>query len=53
MEWKVIEEMAKYIEDNCLDNNICNKKNCFADEYVDGHCQKCINCIKDYFLRMC
>lgn len=45
---KVIEEMAKYIEDNALDD-ICNIKGCYADKYVKGHCQKCIKCIIEHF----
>lgn len=44
----IIIKMAKYIEDNALDD-ICVKQDCYADKYVKGHCQKCINCIIDYF----
>lgn len=49
---KVIYEMAKYIEDS-LGEDICNKKNCCADKYVNGHCEKCLNCIIDHFKARC
>ena len=45
---KMIELMAEYLEDK-LTYDICNKENCYADEYINGHCQKCLNCIKQYF----
>ena len=45
---KMIELMAEYLEDELTDD-ICNKENCYADEYINGHCQKCLNCIKQYF----
>lgn len=51
---KVIDEMAKYMEDGREIGEIeefCNKKDCYADEYINGHCQKCLNCIKQYFIR--
>lgn len=49
---KMIQEMAKYIEDT-VEDDICNKENCFADKYENGHCQKCVNCIIDYFRKRC
>ena len=45
---KIIELMAEHIEDNLTDD-ICNKEPCYADEYINGHCQKCLECIKQYF----
>ena len=45
---KVITKMAEYIEENALDD-ICTKKDCYADKYVKGHCQKCIKCIIEHF----
>lgn len=45
---KIIELMAEHIEDNLTDD-ICNKENCYANEYINGHCQKCLECIKQYF----
>ena len=45
---KLIELMVEYLEDELTDD-ICNKENCYADEYINGHCQKCLNCIKQYF----
>lgn len=45
---KIIVKMAEYLEDNLTDE-LCYKDNCYADEYKDGHCQKCVNCIKEYF----
>lgn len=45
---KMIELMTEYLEDELTDD-ICNKENCYADEYINGHCQKCLNCIKQYF----
>lgn len=49
---KIIQEMAEYIEDT-VEDDICNKENCFADKYENGHCQKCVNCIIDYFRNRC
>ncbi len=48
---KIIDEMAKYIEDELTVDEFCSKENCYADNYEDGHCQKCLNCIKQYFER--
>lgn len=45
---KVIEEMAKHIEENALDD-ICTKKDCYSDEYIDGHCPKCVKCVIEHF----
>lgn len=45
---KMIDLMAEYLEDE-LNDDICNKENCYADEYINGHCKKCLNCIKQYF----
>lgn len=45
---KLIELMVEYLEDELTDD-ICNKENCYADEYINGHCQKCLNCVKQYF----
>ena len=45
---KMIELMAAHLEDNLTDD-ICNKEPCYADEYINGHCQKCLDCIKQYF----
>lgn len=47
---KVIEEMAKYIEDESTVDEFCSKENCYADDYENGHCRKCLNCIKEYFI---
>ena len=44
----LIKKMAVYIENNAIEN-ICIKENCFADKDENGHCEKCINCIIDYF----
>ncbi len=41
--------MAKYIEDNLTIDEFCGIDACYADNYEDGHCQKCLNCIKQYF----
>ena len=49
---KVIEEMAKYIEDTAIDD-VCTKKDCCADKYENGHCKKCVNCIIDHFRKKC
>ena len=46
---KTIDLMAKYIEDELTVDEFCSKENCYADNYEDGHCQKCLNCIKQYF----
>lgn len=48
---KQIDLMAKYIEDELTVDEFCSKENCYADNYEDGHCQKCLNCIKQYFER--
>lgn len=45
---KLIDLMAKHIEDEITDD-ICCKENCYANEYINGHCPKCLNCIKQYF----
>ena len=49
---RVIEEMVKYIEDYAIDD-VCRKKDCYADEYKNGHCMKCVNCIIDHFRKKC
>ena len=46
---KIIDLMAKHIEDNLTVDEFCTKKNCYADNYINGHCEKCLNCIKEYF----
>ena len=46
---KIIDKMAEYLEDELTIDEFCNKENCYADEYINGHCQKCLNCIKEYF----
>lgn len=46
---KIINEMAEYMEDELTIDDFCTKENCYADEYVNGHCQKCLNCIIEYF----
>ena len=48
---KIIDLMAKYIEDELTVDEFCSKENCYADNYEDGHCQKCLNCMKQYFER--
>lgn len=45
----IIDKMAEFLEDELTFDEICNKENCYADEYINGHCQKCLNCIKEYF----
>ena len=47
---KIIDEMAKYIEDESTIDEFCRKENCYADNYENGHCRKCLNCIKEYFI---
>lgn len=47
---KIIDEMAKYIEDESTVDEFCSKENCYADDYENGHCRKCLNCIKKYFI---
>lgn len=46
---KIIDKMAEFLEDELTIDEFCNKENCYADEYINGHCQKCLNCIKEYF----
>ena len=46
---KIIDKMAEFLEDDLTIDEFCNKENCYADEYINGHCQKCLNCIKEYF----
>ena len=45
---KVITKMAEYIEDKALDD-ICRKKDCYSDEYINGHCPKCVKCVIEHF----
>lgn len=49
---KIIDKMAEFLEDELTIDEICNKENCYADEYINGHCQKCLNCIKEYFKKV-
>lgn len=46
---KTIDLMAEYIEDELTVDEFCTKEGCYADNYTDGHCEKCLNCIKQYF----
>lgn len=46
---KVIDLMAEYIEDELTVDEFCTKEGCYADNYINGHCEKCLNCIKQYF----
>lgn len=46
---KTIDLMAEFIEDELTVDKFCTKKGCYADNYIDGHCEKCLNCIKQYF----
>ena len=46
---KTIDLMAEYIEDELTVDEFCTKEGCYADNYIDGHCEKCLNCIKQYF----
>lgn len=46
---KIIELMAEFIEDELTVDEFCTKEGCYADNYIDGHCEKCLNCIKQYF----
>lgn len=46
---KTIDLMAEYIEDELTVDEFCTKEDCYADNYIDGHCEKCLNCIKQYF----
>ena len=46
---KMIDLMAKYIDDYSIEDEFCTKKNCYADDYINGHCEKCLNCIKEHF----
>ena len=48
---KIIDEMAEFLEDELTIDTFCIKENCYADEYVNGHCQKCLNCIIEYFTK--
>lgn len=48
---KIIDLMAEDIEDETTMENYCNREDCYADEYIDGHCQKCLNCIIKYFTK--
>ena len=41
--------MAEFIEDELTVDEFCTKEGCYADNYIDGHCEKCLNCIKQYF----
>lgn len=47
---KIIDLMAKFIEDDFTVDKFCTKKGCYADNYINGHCEKCLNCIKQYFI---
>ena len=46
---KMIGLMAEFIEDELTVDEFCTKGSCYADNYIDGHCEKCLNCIKQYF----
>ena len=46
---KMIDLMTEYIEDELTVDEFCTKEGCYADNYIDGHCEKCLNCIKQYF----
>ncbi len=46
---KIIDLMTEYIEDELTVDEFCTKEGCYADNYIDGHCEKCLNCIKQYF----
>lgn len=46
---KIIDLMTEYIEDELTVDEFCTKEDCYADNYIDGHCEKCLNCIKQYF----
>ncbi len=46
---KTIDLMAELIEDELTVDEFCTKEGCYADNYIDGHCKKCLNCIKQYF----
>lgn len=48
---KIIDLMAKDIEDETTMENYCNREDCYADIYINGHCEKCLNCIKRYFTK--
>ena len=47
---KTIDLMAEFIEDEFTVDKLCTKKGCYADNYINGHCEKCLNCIKQYFI---
>ena len=46
---KTINLMAEFIEDELTVDEFCTKEGCYADNYIDGHCVRCLNCIKQYF----
>ncbi len=46
---KMIDLMTEFIEDELTVDEFCTKEGCYADNYIDGHCEKCLNCIKQYF----
>ena len=46
---KQIDLMAEFIENELTVDEFCTKEGCYADNYIDGHCEKCLNCIKQYF----
>lgn len=46
---KIIDLMAEFIEDELTVDEFCTKEGYYADNYIDGHCEKCLNCIKQYF----
>lgn len=46
---KIIDLMTEFIEDELTVDEFCTKEDCYADNYIDGHCEKCLNCIKQYF----
>lgn len=48
---KIIQVMAEFLEDETTIDDFCNKENCCADEYINGHCEKCLNCIVEYFTK--
>ena len=46
---KIIDLMAEFIEDELTVDEFCTKEGCYADNYIEGHCEKCLNCIKQHF----
>ena len=50
---KMIGLMAEFIEDELTVDEFCTKESCYADNYIDGHCEKCLNCIKQRGVIVC